>query len=168
MDDKPHLAEVAGAEGLEDDRTTRRRLKKEVVEERVARVDALVSLPDAEFAAISLPADVMRELLLARKLKLSGAKQRQIRYTAKLLAGREGLLDDPHFHEPGSAELWCERLLADGDSAIEALLIACPMAERQRLRQILRASAPDQARLLQYLTELDPPAPDEEPVGHDD
>jgi hypothetical protein len=81
------LPEPAEGEPLE--RTTRRRQKKAVVEDRVARVEALVALPEPDFAQLSLPDDVERELILARRLKPSGAKARQIRYIAKLLAGRE-------------------------------------------------------------------------------
>jgi|JI10StandDraft_1071094.scaffolds.fasta_scaffold207823_2 ribosomal 50S subunit-associated protein YjgA (DUF615 family) len=154
------LPEPAEGEPLE--RTTRRRQKKAVVEDRVARVEALVALPEPDFAQLSLPDDVERELILARRLKPSGAKARQIRYIAKLLAGREDVFDE--VDGPRPAELWAERIRHEGDVAIEALLDVCPEAERQRIHQALRAA--DATRLERYLAQLDPPAPedDEEPA----
>jgi ribosome-associated protein len=36
------------------------------------------------------------------------------------------------------AQRWRERLLAEGDGGLSALVTECPNAERQRLRQLIR------------------------------
>lgn len=62
-----------------------------------------------------------------------------------LLAARaaQAQADRARHHQ---VEAWRTRLLTHGDQAIGAFLAACPAADRQQLRQLLRAAQRDQAR----------------------
>ncbi|MCA9526988.1 MAG: DUF615 domain-containing protein [Myxococcales bacterium] len=175
----PHLPHGYDEEDDEerDDRATRRRAKRAVVDDRVALVERLVAMRDEALALLPIPADVEPELALARRLKASGAKKRQVRFVARLLTDRDGPILAAERgevgHLGGAASQWLDHLLQGEEAAIDTLMATCPEADRQRVRQLVRqahrSAASDRAadRLLAYLQELAPPAPPEGPADQD-
>lgn len=93
-------------------------------EEQLAALDELASLPGTparkrqQLRVMGLLADVDMELL-----KQAAAGDTEARANQR------------------AAERWRDRLIAQGDEALRALLEAYPEADRQRLRQLARAAA---------------------------
>lgn len=133
--------------------------KRAIVEGRVALATRLVALPEEALTAFDFVPDLAHALDVARRLKASGAKQRQIRYVAKLLvededditAVLEGITDGSIIPQTRGRLLAAE-MLADPAGEIDALLDDCPTAERSRLWQLVRQA--DEARLGAYLDTL--------------
>jgi len=90
----------------------------------------------------------LEELRIARSMQASGARQRQLRFLAKLLEHmdceplREHLetlnrpqQDDKRLHH--AAETARDRLLTQGIGALEEFCVQFPAADTQRLRQLI-------------------------------
>jgi len=112
----------------------------------------LVELKPQQLAAIPLPEDVARAVRDARAFNSHGARKRQLQYLGKLLrqidvGAIQAALDRalaPGRHEAAlakQAEHWREQLLTQGDEALSEFLAACPQADRQHLRQLMRQCA---------------------------
>ncbi|MCP5143141.1 MAG: DUF615 domain-containing protein [Chromatiales bacterium] len=140
--------------------------------------EALVELSPKDLATIPMP-DILAEAVgaarsIGKHRGKHGALKRQRQFIGKVMrnidaepvvAAYEALLDrdrvaNVRFHQ---LEHWRDRLLAEGDDAIEELLEEYPGADRQRLRLLLRTAqreqeqgkAPSAARnLFKYLREL--------------
>jgi ribosome-associated protein len=167
-----------------DDRDLRSRTdaKRERVTEETALMELakrLVELKDKRLERLALPEDVVEAVVFARSIQSAPALTRQLRLIRQHLRrlGRQALearLDEappPKVAAPvaapdeqtSAASVWLERLLEEGDVALEELLQQHPSADRQALRQQMRACAkgprsnrrdsPD-ARLLSLLAEL--------------
>lgn len=109
----------------------------------------LVGLPDSQLERVPLD-EAAREGVVDARGMARRARQRQLRYLARLLGERDPApIRDAvaacqrtthqataRFHR---VERWRERLLAEGDPALEALLDAFPHADRQHLRRLVRA-----------------------------
>src|SRR5688500_3545102 len=108
--------------------------------------EALCALDAVQLAAAPLADDLRDAVRLGQAVAASyPARNRQHRRIDKLVRG----LDDPEiaaidaFLEDPSAgyqELdgWCDRLVRDGDPAIDAWITLHPDVERQRLRTLAR------------------------------
>ncbi|MCI0653402.1 MAG: DUF615 domain-containing protein [Methylococcaceae bacterium] len=110
----------------------------------------LSRLSPRELDRLDLEGELRSALDQARKIKPGGAFKRQIKFIGGLL--RE--LDDPEpirenltrlKHRTGAAarhhhllEKWRDRLLAEGDSAVAALMERVPAIDCQHLRQLVR------------------------------
>ncbi len=133
----------------------------------------LVTLNAAQLALLPLRETVRDAVLAAHSITQHGARKRHIQYIGRLLRAEDAqplrialqqFIDDGRaaFIRERQCDLWQERLLSEGDAAIAALLEVHPSAERQRLRQLVRAAhnalpaKADQTRnaLLCYLREL--------------
>lgn len=136
--------------------------------------DKLVKMPDAVLARIELP-DVLRDAVdQARKIKAREGLRRQMQYIGRLMrevdaeAVRRSVEavelrhrgDVRAFHD---LERWRERLIEEGDPAVDAFVSHYPDADRQRLRQLTRSARREQgvegasrsARLLfRYLRDI--------------
>lgn len=148
--------------------------------------EELIFLPKERLAKLDLPDALLEAIRLAQTIeKHHGAFKRQRKFIAKLLRDVDigpirGQLDGDSrqqaiaIHFTHQIERWRDRLLAGGDSEVNALMAEHPEADRQKLRQLLRDAnrereaelAPRSARLLfKYLRELlavDVEEPDEE------
>lgn len=140
-------------------RGERRHAKRAVVEGRVALARALLGLAEEALPTLDLDEEILGELLLARRLKRSGAKKRQVRYLAKLLVDDEdrlrALLDGIAAGTVAvetTVTRWSDRLLDGGADAVEDLLVECPHADRGRLHRLVRQG--DAERLQAYLAQL--------------
>jgi ribosome-associated protein len=138
----------------------------------------LVGLPAADFNVLldrlDLPEDLREALVACRAIKSHEAHRRQLQYIGKLMRGietapieqklaelkRGGQVATAQLHQ---LERWRERLLSEGDVALQDLLQLKPQADAAQLRQLIerahRESAhkqpPRAARLLfRYLREL--------------
>ena len=133
----------------------------------------LVELPEKHLIKFPLREETFDAIRAAKSLN-RGARQRQLRYLGGLLvhepleaiseALQNALYPDreavEQFHE---IEIWRDKLLADGEPAIDELIAIVPATERQKMRQLIRNSLREQkqgkpprsARLLfKYLRDL--------------
>jgi len=137
--------------------------------------EALVGLPAAGLEAITLPERLREAVELARGLSSRGARRRQMQYIGRLMREVDPepirhALQSFENRRRGAAtrfqrlERMRDRLLAQGDEGVEAVLAEQPGADRQRLRQLVRQARREQetdrgsrgARaLFRYLREVD-------------
>jgi ribosome-associated protein len=119
--------------------------------------EALIRLRDAELDALSLPERLTDAIREARRItsRAGGARQRQ--YIGKLmremdlepiraaLAARSerDALESQHFQR---AENWRERLIVEGDSALDALARLRPRLDRERWSHWVDAARAERAR----------------------
>ena len=139
----------------------RSRTRREVTEgNRWAKV--LCALRPAQLAAAPIPDEIREEVALHGRLTSARARNRQARLVDKLVrqlepervAELDRFLADP---DRASAEIdrWCDRIVAEGDAALDAFLALHPSADRQRLRQLARNArgAPGRRRALREALE---------------
>ncbi|MCB9522584.1 MAG: DUF615 domain-containing protein [Myxococcales bacterium] len=142
-----------------DDRWTRKRRRDDLHADAVLLAERLATVRDEWLVGLDYGDDELAEALaLARRLKASGAKNRQVRHVARLLlqvdeepikahldACEAGHGDDVALLHAG--EQWRDRIVAEGAEAIEAFIAEFPAAEpqRQHLRQLARQAAKDVA-----------------------
>ena len=114
--------------------------------------EALVELADSELARIPMP-DALREAVLdAKRMTARGALARQRQYLGRLMRDidpepiREALeavharghAHVAHFHR---LERWRDRLLDEGDVALETLMSEHPQVDAQQVRSLVREAA---------------------------
>lgn len=126
---------------------------------------ALCRLVPREFEAAPLPDEVREAAALLRSLDSPRAIARQIQRVDKLtrlleddeIAAIDAFLAKPTVAprpvdpEAVALDAWCDRLIAEGDPALDAWLALHPDADRQRLRTLARnarGGAPDRRRAL--------------------
>lgn len=111
--------------------------------------EQMLGLSDGELARLDVPTDLRKALDDVRPMRPSGARNRQLKHCVRLMDADElnqvvEFLSDRHsqrvivnqaLHE---IESWRDRLIADGDRAVSALLDRHPDVDRQRLRQLSR------------------------------
>jgi ribosome-associated protein len=134
-------------------------------------VARLVAQPARVLDRLDLGEELREALAEAQRLEGNQAVARQLRYVGKLareagLAGIEArlgrLLDPPRATEQRRIA-WRDRLVTEGDAAIEAFAVDHPEVDRQRLRSLVRRAmtAPEAQRggaargVLELLKELD-------------
>ncbi len=135
----------------------------------------LLSVPESDWHRLQLPENLMTALREAKKLSARGARKRQLQFIGKLMREVEPAPIHQYFDErreaarrqvqhQHAAEHWRERILHEGDEAIEAWLSEHPGGDRQHLRQLLRQARKEQAAkaapkssrtLFRYLRDLD-------------
>lgn len=139
-----------------DHRAERKGANRRHAEAMRALADELVALPGEQLAQIPLPADIADAVDMGRRITAHGGRRRQLQLIAKLLrqaevepiqAALERLTQQSALAiaEHHQAERWRERLLAEGSEAVTAFLAEHPAADRQRLRQLVRAAQQEAA-----------------------
>ncbi len=114
-------------------------------------VVSLLECGEGEWARMGLDADLQEGLRLARGMKASGARNRQIKFLVRRLQQngleaarawmeRRDLLQAEERRRFHQVERWRDRLVEEGDSALGEFLDAHPGADRQRLRALVRAA----------------------------
>src|SRR5579863_6177606 len=112
----------------------------------------LADLSDAQLAHVPLSADLREEVQRARAVKQQIARKRQSQYLAKQMrkldddeldAIRAALEHDRDLAHRETAvlhqiETWRERLIGEGDEALNELIVQFPQADRQQLRKLAR------------------------------
>ncbi len=134
----------------------------------------LVELPKEQFEKITLEENLYDAIVDARNIRQHGARKRQLQYIGKIMRNIDaGPIQEQlntiegHSSQATQAlhyiERWRDRLLEEGDHALEELVTLHQQADRQYLRQLLRNAqketltnkAPKSARaLFRYLREL--------------
>ncbi|WP_040975751.1 ribosome biogenesis factor YjgA [Necropsobacter massiliensis] len=116
--------------------------------------EKLVNLTQTNLAKIPLDDNLSDAVELARRLQKE-AKRRQLQYIGKLLRNtnvapiQEALdkVENRHNHQQAmlhKLELLRDELLAKGDDALSQLLTDYPQADRQQLRNLIRAAQKEQ------------------------
>lgn len=123
--------------------------RKREVEGLQVLADRMSQLSDKELKRLRVPDQLRDAIALVRPMRPSGARNRQLKHCVKFMdAGELGevvaYLDDRNsqqvaanraFHE---IERWRDRLLDEGDPALEALFDAHQDLDRQHTRQLYR------------------------------
>lgn len=150
FDDTPHNE-------FDDDYQSKSHFKREA-DQRQALGEALVNLGTRELEQVPLDETLLDAIALAHKIRNKHeAYRRQLQFIGKLMRSREpqpilqaleqirnrhGLAIQAH-HQ---LEQWRDRLLAEGDPAIDALLAELPQLDRQQLRKLVRQAQAEQKR----------------------
>ena len=136
--------------------------------------EELIKLSAKDLSKIPLDDNMVDAIALARTIKNGGGLKRQRQYIGKLLRNTDaepiqqalndvlqpGVKANAKFHR---LEHWRDRLIEEGQAALEELMHEYPHAERQRLRQLLsnikketaQNKPPKSARsLFKYLREI--------------
>ncbi|HEX5637360.1 MAG TPA: ribosome biogenesis factor YjgA [Gammaproteobacteria bacterium] len=113
--------------------------------------EELITLKNSDLAQFDLPDNLLNAIQAARSISSHGGLKRQRQYIGKIMrsidaAAVASKLDElRHKHELNSShfkklEHWRDRILAEGNKAIDDLLTEYPQADRQMLRQLQRNS----------------------------
>jgi ribosome-associated protein len=123
--------------------------------------EQLAQLPESTLLRMQLPDALVEAIKLLRKMDRGPALKRQKQYIGKYLRDNEQLLPEikafleeeelkskrqaQHFKQ---LEQWRDRLLAEGDDALNELIAAYPEAARERtqLRQWIRSAQKEQEK----------------------
>lgn len=136
-------------------RDERRRAGRQAADEAGELAERLMSMNDQTFDLVPLDTELGEALRRARAMRSDSGQRRTIRAIAGLLRLRDRGplqaalqrieagkgLQDARFH---GVERWRERLLREGDAALDALLAEHPQADRQVLRTLLRQARKEQ------------------------
>ncbi len=116
----------------------------------------LVMLSPDQLETLPLADDLIKEILFARTIKQHGARKRQLKTVGKSLRRsdvepiREALShaknrDVYAIKQHHQIEKWRDRLIDEGDPAINCFINEYPAADRQQLRQIIRKARQEQS-----------------------
>jgi ribosome-associated protein len=140
---------------IEEQEKSKSQIKREFAELQKLG-EQLVALKPAQIPTFCFSPAILDALDEYTRIKNRTAQQRHIRRIGKLLADedvtsiRQKLerLSANHPEERRRVKLleeWRERLIADGDSALNELASICPELDRHYLRQLIRAAQKEQA-----------------------
>lgn len=112
----------------------------------------ILALSHDDQKSIDLPESLSDALDEARRIRKNSALKRQLQYIGKLMRTidiepiQEQYLKLTNHYDKDikvlhNLENWRDRLLEEGDKALEDLLNEAPNADRQHLRQLIRQSA---------------------------
>lgn len=129
--------------------------------------EILVELPAPQLKKIPLENPLLDAILTARSLKSHEAKRRQLQYIGKLMRNidsepiqtalekvqNKNQQSKAQFHQ---IERWRDRLINEGDIALQKFLEHYPDADRQHIRQLMRKAqtANGETELFRYLRGL--------------
>lgn len=122
--------------------------------------EKLVALTDAQLGKLPVPESLLPHIRECRRITAHIAHKRQLAFLAKQMRREDDETLDAirdALDEHGDAarrevaamhrvEAWRERLIAEGDAALAALLDEHPGADRQHLRQLVRNAIDERNR----------------------
>ena len=134
----------------------------------------LLDVPESAWLALKLPEDLLAALREAKRLHARGAHKRQLQYIGKLMRDIDPEPIQQYFEQRRlktrqqaqahhALEDWRDRLIEDGDRAVEAFMLQHEQADRQHLRQLIRQVRKERAHnkppkasraLFRYLRDL--------------
>lgn len=132
--------------------------------------EQLVLMANSQLEKINLDSSLLAAIKEARRLKNLDARRRQIQYIGKLMRNMD--LTDIRYaieklnHQSQTfrqhfamLEQWRERLIEEGNDAIEEFLTTYPNADRQQIRNLLRQTSREKngsakTKLFKYLKEI--------------
>lgn len=116
----------------------------------------LLEIAEPEWQTLRLPDKLIDALKEAKRLHARGAHKRQLQYIGKLMRDidpepiqryfeqlRLQAREQAHVHH--RLEAWRDRMIEEGDAAIEAWMLEHPHSDRQHLRQLVRQANREQA-----------------------
>jgi ribosome-associated protein len=130
------------------DRPTKSALKRQMTAlQKMGEI--LVELPEPQLKKIPLENPLLDAIMTARSLKSHEARRRQLQYIGKLMRNidcepiqtaldkvqNKNQQSKAQFHQ---IERWRDRLITEGDVALQKFLEQYPDADRQHLRQLMR------------------------------
>ena len=148
--------------------------RKRELQQLLQLTEKALSLSDEKLAKTGINEKALNALREARKMKPSGARNRQLKYISKLIRSEdvsiiENYLDETEqsninekhfFHQ---LEKWRDRLIEEGDGALAEFLAEYPAADRQQLRTLMRIAQKEKQqekppaasrKIFKYLREL--------------
>lgn len=140
----------------ESERPNKSQLKRDA--EDLKRLgDQLVAMPPSDLARLPLPENLRDAVELARRISAHGGAARQRQLIGKLLRKTDvseirAALDAKALDERLAArefhrvETWRNRLVDEGDPAVDALLAAHPVIDAGRLRSLVATARHEAAR----------------------
>ncbi|MFG6159812.1 ribosome biogenesis factor YjgA [Halomonas sp. 1390] len=131
-----------------DERPSKSQLKREM-QSLQQLGEQIIAMSDAQRARFPLSDDLLAAVEETGRIKAREARRRHMQYVGKLMRGEdldgiqavfdeiehEKLRRDHAFHR---LETWRDRLIDEGDDAVEAFVTEFPDIERQALRQLIR------------------------------
>ena len=135
-------------DNTEDESRSKSQIKREMHDLRDLG-EELVKLPADQFEKINLPEELRDAIIEARRIHQHGAHKRQLQYIGRLMRKQDSApiqeqLDTVkgQSHQAAQAlhyiEQWRNRLLGEGDTALEDMVQQYPQVDRQYLRQLIR------------------------------
>ncbi|STX30147.1 alpha helix protein [Legionella beliardensis] len=133
---------------MEDDFISKSQKKREA--HALQKVgEELVALPAAKLAVLSLPDNLQQAIIAAKAIKSHGALKRQMQLIGKIMRSidsetiitaysemkAEESAKTAAFHD---VELWRERLITEGKTALTEFINQYPHVDVQALRQMLK------------------------------
>jgi ribosome-associated protein len=165
--DRQHEQAKADADDRDLESRNDRRRREDARETRLkALAVRLVGMKPAALGRLGLDEELLASIATAQVIRSAPARNRQVnvvrQHLRSLGPGLDALLERieaprsgeqpapsaPPARVSSEAERWLERLSADGDDALEALVAERPNADRQQLRQRMRELA--RARVSQH------------------
>lgn len=118
--------------------------------------EKIIALSDAQRAKLPLSDDMLAAVEETGRIRAREARRRHMQYVGKLMRKedteaiqaafdefeQEKLRRDHAFHR---LERWRDRLIEEGDEAVEAFVADFPDADRQALRQLIRNAQRERA-----------------------
>ncbi|MCB1614925.1 MAG: DUF615 domain-containing protein [Pseudomonadales bacterium] len=109
----------------------------------------LVALSPQQLQKIPLEGTLLEAITTAQKLKKREALRRQLQYIGKLMRTADFQTIERHWQQTQTGsieakkhlhylETWRDRLISEGERAMEALLEDFPTIDRQHIRQLIR------------------------------
>lgn len=131
-----------------DDRPSKSQLKREM-HELQALGERFIAMKPEERARFPLSDDLLRAIDETDRIRAREARRRHMQYVGKLmrkedLEAIQAVFDDiekaqvQRDHAFLRLETWRDRLIEEGDDAVEPFLEDYPQADRQALRQLIR------------------------------
>ncbi|MBB3191651.1 ribosome biogenesis factor YjgA [Halomonas cerina] len=131
-----------------DERPSKSQLKREMHALQVLG-ERIIAMSDAERARLPLSDDLLAAVEETGRIRAREARRRHMQYVGKLMRredldgiqavfdelDQEQLRRDHAFHR---LETWRDRLIDEGDDAVEAFIAEFPDVDRQALRQLIR------------------------------
>ena len=110
----------------------------------------LIALSPSVLDQLELPAELREAIALCQRLRLR-AQSRQKRLIAQLLRAEDhdairgrmktyGVIGFRDMARQKENEIWCSRLIVEGDPALQDFMEAYPDADRQQIRTLTRAA----------------------------
>ena len=116
----------------------------------------LLDVPEAAWQTLRLPDQLIAALKEAKRIPSRGARKRQLQYIGKLMREVDPEPIQQYFEQlrletrlqarkHHALEDWRDRMLSEGDAAIQEFVETQPTADRQHLRQLVRQAKKEQA-----------------------
>jgi len=141
---------ISGYDGAMNDTKSKSQIKREMKDLHTLG-EELVNLNKNQLAELPLDSSLQEAITLAQNIKAHGGRKRQLKFIGKLLrnSNADAILHSIQLRQEKERratarfhhiERWRDRLLEEGDTALEELLKEYPRIDRQQIRILIRNS----------------------------